>query len=87
MRAIVLIVLFNLCFVLPLLVILATLTFASDRSDRLLAAGRGFLQRHWPTVLACVAILAGAFVVLLGATGIGASHSRFLRHLHHTLHG
>jgi cytochrome c biogenesis protein CcdA len=86
-RALVLLLLFNVCFILPLLGILATLTFASDRSDRLLATGREFLQRHWPAVLAAVALIAGLFVVALGLTGLGASHSRFLRRLHHTLRG
>jgi cytochrome c biogenesis protein CcdA len=86
-RDIVLLFVFNVCFVLPLLGILATLTFAPNSSDRLLAAGRGFLQRHWPAVLAGMAVLAGVFVVALGVTGLGSSHSRFLRHLHRTLHG
>jgi cytochrome c biogenesis protein CcdA len=82
-----LLLLFNVCFVLPLIGILATLTFAPESSDRLLSAGRRFLQRHWPEVLASLALLAGLFVVALGVTGIGASHSRFLRRLHRTLRG
>jgi cytochrome c biogenesis protein CcdA len=86
-RAITLIVLFNLCFVLPLLIIVGTLTFAPDRADRLLSAGRSFLQRRWPTLLAWLAIVAGVFVILLGATGIAATHSGFIRRLRHTLHG
>jgi cytochrome c biogenesis protein CcdA len=81
----VLLLLFNVCFVLPLLGIVAVLTFAPDHSDRLLAIGRRFLERHWPLVLAGVALVAGAFVVLLGVTGLAGSHSRFLRRLHHTL--
>jgi cytochrome c biogenesis protein CcdA len=86
-RELVLMLLFNVCFILPLLAIVATLTFAPNRADRLLATGRDFLQRHWPAVLAGLALLAGVFVVALGLTGIGASHSRFLRRLHRTLHG
>ncbi len=86
-RDLVLLLLFNLCFVLPLIGIWATLAFAPDRSDRLLSIGREFLERHWPTVLAGVALVAGLFVILLGVTGFGASHSRFLRRLHRTLHG
>jgi cytochrome c biogenesis protein CcdA len=85
-RAIVLIVLFNVCFVLPLLIVVATMTFAPDQAERLLTAGRTYLQRRWPTVLAVVAFVAGVFVVLLGATGIAASHSAFIRRLRHTLH-
>ena len=87
MRDLFLLVLFNLCFVLPLLCIVGTLTFAPDRAERLLRTGRAFLQRHWPTVFASLAIVAGLFVVLLGATGLGAGHSHFLRRLHRTLHG
>lgn len=83
----VLLLLFNLCFVLPLLGIWATLTFAPDKSDRLLDVARGFLQRHWPALLAGLALVAGLFVVALGVSGIGATHSRFLRHLHRTLKG
>ncbi len=86
-RELMLLLLFNVCFILPLLAIVATLTFAPNRADRLLSTGRDFLQRHWPAVLAGLAFLAGLFVVALGLTGIGATHSRFLRRLHRTLHG
>jgi cytochrome c biogenesis protein CcdA len=82
-----LLLLFSFCFVLPLLGILATLTFAPERSDRLLSTGRRFLERHWPSVLAAVALIAGVFVVLLGITGFAAGHSRFFRRLHRTLRG
>jgi cytochrome c biogenesis protein CcdA len=89
-KELVLILLFNLCFVMPLLVILGTLTFAGDRADRMLATGRDFLQRHWPAVLAGLALIAGVFVVFLGATGIasgGHGHfSRFVRRLRGVLH-
>ena len=83
----VLLLLFNVCFVLPLLLILGTLTFAPDKAGQVLSVARAFLQRHWPTVLAGLALAAGVFVVALGITGIGATHSRFLRRLHRTLHG
>jgi cytochrome c biogenesis protein CcdA len=86
-RDLVLLLLFNVCFVLPLVAIVATLTFAPEQSDRLLSAGRRFLERHWPSVLAVVAFIAGAFVVLLGVTGFAAGHSRFFRRLHRTLRG
>jgi cytochrome c biogenesis protein CcdA len=86
-RALSLLFLFNVCFVLPLLLIVATLTFAPEKAERILSVARAFLQRHWPAVLAGLALAAGLFVVLLGLTGIGATHSRFLRRLHRTLHG
>jgi cytochrome c biogenesis protein CcdA len=89
-RQLFLLVLFNVCFVLPLIGILATLAFAGPQSERLLSIGRGFLDRHWPVLLAGLALLAGVFVVLLGISGIvGESHShfgRFVRHLRHIFH-
>jgi cytochrome c biogenesis protein CcdA len=79
-RQIVLLVLFNICFVLPLIGIVATLTFAGDRAERLLSAWRDFLQRRWPALLAGLALLAGIFVILLGATGFaGRAHGGFGR--------
>jgi cytochrome c biogenesis protein CcdA len=86
-RDLILLVLFNVCFILPLLGIVATLTFAPNRSDRLLSIGRDFLQRHWPAVLAGVAFVAGVFVILLGVSGFASTHSRFFRRLHRTLRG
>jgi cytochrome c biogenesis protein CcdA len=84
-RQIVLIVLFNACFIAPLLCIVATLTFAGPDAVRWLARGREFLERRWPTVLAVLALLAGIFVTLLGVTGVASTHHNdfgtFSRHL------
>jgi cytochrome c biogenesis protein CcdA len=89
-RQLVLLVLFNVCFVLPLVGIIGTLTFAGQQSERLLSTGRRFLNRHWPELLAGLALLAGLFVIVLGATGLaGGGHSRFMRlirRVHHILH-
>jgi cytochrome c biogenesis protein CcdA len=85
-RDLVLLLLFNACFVLPLVAIVVTLSMGSDTADRVLSRSRAYLEDHWPTVLATLAILAGAFVLLLGVTGLTASRARFLRHLHHVLH-
>jgi cytochrome c biogenesis protein CcdA len=85
-RQVVLLVLFNLCFVLPLLGIIGTLTFAPGRADEVLGTCRRFLQRTWPTVLSIVLLLAGVFVVLLGATGLASSHSHFLRRVRRFIH-
>ncbi len=88
-RQVVLLVLFNVCFVLPLIAILATLAIAGDRAKQLLASGRQKLEAHWPTALAAVFLVAGAFVTLLGATGLaGLGHGhfgRFARHVRHIL--
>ncbi len=86
LRQLALLVLFNVCFVLPLLAILATLWAAPDQAQERLARARLFLHRHWPKLLAGAALLVGVFVVLLGVTGLaGRSHTRigrFLRHMH-----
>lgn len=89
-RNLVLLVLFNICFVLPLLAIIGTLWFAGEQADRVLARGRSLLQRHWPTLLAGLALLAGLFVILLGTTGLAALHDGrlhgFFGRLHRSLH-
>jgi len=79
-RQLVLLVLFNVCFVLPLLAIIATLSFAGDDAQRMIAAVRVWLEAHWPTVLAILALLAGAFVTLLGATGLASVNRGHLGH-------
>lgn len=68
-RKIFLILLFNVCFVLPLLGIVATLWLAGDRAEATLARAGEFLQRHWPVLLAGVAVVAAAITITLGATG------------------
>jgi cytochrome c biogenesis protein CcdA len=86
-RQLVLLVIYNVCFVLPLIAIVATLVFAGDSAGRVLFRARNYLQRHWPALLACVALIAGLFVVFLGATGLaGRTHGGFgraARRLHH----
>jgi cytochrome c biogenesis protein CcdA len=84
-RVMFLLLLFNLCFIWPLLAIIAILTFAPNKSDRVLSDARRFLQKNWPTVLAGLALVAGAFVVTLGLTGLTANHSELARHIHKTL--
>jgi cytochrome c biogenesis protein CcdA len=85
-----LLLLFNVCFVAPLGAIVATLAFGGDHAERMLAAGRSFLQRHWPVLLAGLALLAGIIVVLLGVTGLTSrGHNGFghlMRRLRHIIH-
>jgi len=85
-----LLLLFNVCFILPLIGILLTLSLAGRHADRMLAAGRDFLQRHWPAVLAGLALVAGLFVVSLGVSGLASrGHGpvgRFFRHTRHVFH-
>ncbi len=90
LRQIVLLVLFNVCFIAPLLGIIATLTFAGPNAQRLLTAGREKLEANWPAVLALLALLAGLFVTFLGITGLGSLRrdhlGSFARRLRHILH-
>jgi cytochrome c biogenesis protein CcdA len=87
-RQIMLLVIFNVCFIAPLLVILATLTFAGPNAQRFLTIAREKLEANWPVVLAALALLAGLFVTFLGITGLGSlrrdhlgGFARRLRHL------
>jgi cytochrome c biogenesis protein CcdA len=89
-RTVFVLVVFNACFVAPLLGILAVLTFAGPDAQRVLTRGRRALEAHWPAVLATLALAAGLFVTTLGVTGIGALHHNdfgtFARRLRHVLH-
>jgi cytochrome c biogenesis protein CcdA len=89
-RAFLLLVVFNLCFVLPLVVIVVTLVLAPAHADRWLGRAREFLERRWPALLSGLILLVGLFALLVGATGFAAVHhgrvARFFRHLRHILH-
>jgi cytochrome c biogenesis protein CcdA len=80
-RQVFLLVLFNVCFVLPLLAIAVVLAVAGDDAGALLSQARKTLRSNWPKVLAIVALLAGVFVILLGVTGLAATgpFGRFMR--------
>jgi cytochrome c biogenesis protein CcdA len=80
-RQVFLLVLFNVCFVLPLLVIAILLAVAGDHATALLTHTRDALRANWPKVLAGVALIAGLFVILVGVTGLYATRplGRFLR--------
>jgi len=87
-QRVLLLVIYNVCFVLPLLVILGIVAVAGDRATEILGRGRRFLERRWPVLLASLALVAGVFVTLLGVTGLaGAGHgtvgrvSRRVRHV------
>jgi cytochrome c biogenesis protein CcdA len=72
-RSLLLLLLFNVCFVLPLLGIVAVLAFGGNNTDRLLASWRDFLQHRWPQVLSALALVAGIVVIALGVTGLTGS--------------
>ncbi|MGA9856414.1 MAG: GAP family protein [Solirubrobacteraceae bacterium] len=89
-RTVFLLLIFNLCFIAPLLGILLTLTFAGPNAQRLLTRGRLWLEARWPAVLAILALVAGLIVTLLGVTGLASAHHNdfgtFSRRLRHYLH-
>jgi cytochrome c biogenesis protein CcdA len=64
---------YNLAFVLPLILIIVTITVAGDQAERMLERGRDILQRYWPVLLAGLALLAGAYVTVLGVTGLASA--------------
>ncbi len=88
-RQFLLLVIFNVCFVLPLIGIVLTLAFAGEHAEQLLTRGRDFLQQHWPALLAGLALTAGAIVAALGATGLAGGSpgdlGELARRLHHRL--
>ena len=90
LRQLVLLLIFNVCFVLPLIGIILTLTFAGPRAGRLLTRARNFLERRWPHTLACLLLIVGVVAILLGGTGLAAQGhgrvGRFFRHVRHFLH-
>src|SRR5947209_549973 len=58
-QEIALLVLYNLTFVLPLLVIMMLVLFAGPRADAWLQRGGAWLQRRWPVVLASLLLFVG----------------------------
>jgi cytochrome c biogenesis protein CcdA len=71
-QRVLLLVIYNVCFVLPLLVILGIVVVAGDRATEILGRAREFLDRRWPILLAGLALVAGVFVTLLGVTGLAS---------------
>jgi cytochrome c biogenesis protein CcdA len=60
---------FNVVFILPLLGIVAALTFAGERAAPTMERVRGWFEDHWPVLAA--AIVGGAGVLLLAFGGVG----------------
>ena len=69
-QEVLLLVLYNVAFVLPLIAIVLILLLAGDRADPLLRRVGDFVQRRWPVVLAGLLLLVGAALTLLGGAGL-----------------
>ena len=72
------ILVFNICFVMPQLAMIAALSLSGERGELLLARASAFLQRRWPVLLAVVALVAGVITIGLGATGTYHEAKRLL---------
>jgi cytochrome c biogenesis protein CcdA len=74
-KQLVVLAVYNVAFVLPLILMIAILIVAPDRATAILTRSRDWLQRHWPVLLAGLALIAGAFVLTIGITGLtGSQH-------------
>jgi cytochrome c biogenesis protein CcdA len=69
-QQVVLLVIFNAVFVLPLVAIAVTLAIRGSRAVRMLTHARRLMERHWPEALAGVLGVIGVVVALLGVTGL-----------------
>jgi cytochrome c biogenesis protein CcdA len=78
---ILLVVIYNLVFVLPLLVIVLMLSVLGERTVGILSAIRRWARGRWPTLVGAVALLAGAFVITLGVTGLTGRASGTVGHV------
>ena len=89
-QQLVLLVVFNFCFVLPLIGIVAVQTFAGEDARRILARWRGFLESRWPQLLAGLIFVVGILALVVGISGLAAQGTgrvgRFFRHFRHMLH-
>ncbi len=83
--------LYNVAFVLPLILMIIVLGVAGDGAKAIIERARDWLQKHWPTLVAVLALVAGVFVTLLGVTGlasgqhntVGRLSRQFRRTIHH----
>jgi cytochrome c biogenesis protein CcdA len=66
----ILLAIYNVAFVLPLILMIVILLVVPDRAAQILPRSRDWLQRHWPTLLAALALIVGLFVTTLGVTGL-----------------
>ncbi len=90
-RQLIALALYNIAFVLPLILMIIVLQVAGDKAKAVIEAARDWLQRHWPTLVAGLALVAGVFVTLLGVTGLaigqhntaGRLSRRFRRAIQH----
>jgi cytochrome c biogenesis protein CcdA len=67
---VVLLLIFNAAFLLPVFAILIALIVLGDKANEPLARCNQWVLKHWPGVLAALAVLIGIAVLVLGVEGI-----------------
>lgn len=70
LRQLIALALYNVCFVLPLILMILTLVIAPEQAGQIIRRARDWIQRRWPPLLAGLALIAGLFVITLGITGL-----------------
>lgn len=71
-RELLLVAVYDVCFVLPLFGIILVLTVAGERATQALARIRTQFQAHWRALAAGAALVAGVYVTVLGVTGLAS---------------
>jgi cytochrome c biogenesis protein CcdA len=77
-----LVAVYDLCFVLPLIGIILVLTVAPDGATEKLARIRAQFEAHWPAVAAAAALIVGVYVTALGVTGLTSGTSAHMPDSH-----
>jgi cytochrome c biogenesis protein CcdA len=67
---IILVAIYNLCFVAPILAIVGALLLMGQRALDWFDRGAVWLQHRWPIVLASLLMLVGSILTVLGGTGL-----------------
>jgi cytochrome c biogenesis protein CcdA len=67
---VVLLVMYNVAFVLPLIAIAVVLVVAGERADPLLTKAGAWVQQKWPVVLAGLLLLVGSGLIIIGGIGL-----------------
>jgi cytochrome c biogenesis protein CcdA len=80
-KQLLLLVVYNLCFIAPLLAIVLAVHVAGDAAVERLRHLRELLRDHWPAIAAVVALVAGVFVTVLGVTGLTGRQSGGVGHV------
>jgi cytochrome c biogenesis protein CcdA len=70
-QQIVLVGVYNLCFVLPLMAILVTLLLAGEHASQVLTRGREAVERGWPVVFAALLVLGGIALCAFASLALG----------------